>query len=476
MATVPANTIGIQAKWLTGNPCYYSPTYRNKNDLMLHSTATPGAPAENFFSGWNSASAKACVEFILDDVKILEFLPIGAKGVNCVKSWHCGADGNNTHIAVEVCEPIQAQLIPINFKSQSNGGSTNRSYTIQRIQMELKARGYFTAAVDGNFGPLTETAVINFQKDNRLSADGIVGVKTLAVLANRTGSYCKYDVEGATDFFNAAYNNAVHLFGFLCNYCNMSPSNIICHSEGYTKGIASNHADVMHWFPYHGKSMDSFRADVKAYMAGTYVDLGGTVSANDTAYLSAVQELVNAGVINSPDYWKGLVDATTVSTASMEALMEQSGLYFVTKSHVYGADCLADVLGLDYPDTWKGTNFSVAGTKSLITKVAKKVREDEGEAINGEFTYEDAVETCVEVGIINTPDYWLSLVYATTVKANYVQAFIRQAAAYFVKSDYQYAVSAVKNPINMNSESYWRSEDFNVPCAKALVKAVAAAL
>ena len=29
-------------------------------------------------------------------------------------------------------------------------------------------------------------------------------------------------------------------------------------------GIASNHADVDHWFPKHGKSMDAFRAEVRA--------------------------------------------------------------------------------------------------------------------------------------------------------------------------------------------------------------------
>ena len=31
-------------------------------------------------------------------------------------------------------------------------------------------------------------------------------------------------------------------------------------------GIASNHADVGHWWPKHGKSMDDFRADVKTYI------------------------------------------------------------------------------------------------------------------------------------------------------------------------------------------------------------------
>ena len=28
-----------------------------------------------------------------------------------------------------------------------------------------------------------------------------------------------------------------------------------------------SHGDVMHWFPKHGKSMDTFRADVKAGLA-----------------------------------------------------------------------------------------------------------------------------------------------------------------------------------------------------------------
>ena len=38
---------------------------------------------------------------------------------------------------------------------------------------------------------------------------------------------------------------------------------IICHCEGHDLGIASNHADVLHWWPKHGKNMDTFRAAVK---------------------------------------------------------------------------------------------------------------------------------------------------------------------------------------------------------------------
>ena len=65
-------------------------------------------------------------------------------------------------------------------------------------------------------------------------------------------------------YFKKVYQEAVELCVYLCKMFSLTEKDIICHSEGYKKGIASNHADVMHWFPKHGKSMDTFRADVKA--------------------------------------------------------------------------------------------------------------------------------------------------------------------------------------------------------------------
>jgi N-acetylmuramoyl-L-alanine amidase len=41
----------------------------------------------------------------------------------------------------------------------------------------------------------------------------------------------------------------------------------IGHYEGYQLGIASNHGDPKNWFPKHGKSMDTFRAEVKRLLA-----------------------------------------------------------------------------------------------------------------------------------------------------------------------------------------------------------------
>ena len=51
------------------------------------------------------------------------------------------------------------------------------------IQKKLNELGYYNGSIDGSFGTNTKKAVIAFQKDNNLSADGIVGDKTLEALA-----------------------------------------------------------------------------------------------------------------------------------------------------------------------------------------------------------------------------------------------------------------------------------------------------
>ena len=70
-----------------------------------------------------------------------------------------------------------------------------------------------------------------------------------------------------TSYFNAVYKEAVELCVYLCKQYGLTEKDIICHSEGHKLGVASNHGDVMHWFPKHGKSMDTFRAEVKSGLA-----------------------------------------------------------------------------------------------------------------------------------------------------------------------------------------------------------------
>ena len=99
------------------------------------------------------------------------------------------------------------------------------------------------------------------------------GTGTSGISANNTHISFEICEDGLTDasYFQAVYREAVELTAYLCKEYGRDPladGVVICHSEGYKRGIASNHADVLHWFPRFGKSMDGFRADVAREMKG----------------------------------------------------------------------------------------------------------------------------------------------------------------------------------------------------------------
>ncbi|MBU9720583.1 MULTISPECIES: L,D-transpeptidase family protein [Bacillaceae] len=53
---------------------------------------------------------------------------------------------------------------------------------VRELQHKLDELGYSTGGADGDFVPATNKAVLQFQKDAKLSADGVVGAKTLEAL------------------------------------------------------------------------------------------------------------------------------------------------------------------------------------------------------------------------------------------------------------------------------------------------------
>lgn len=114
--------------------------------------------------------------------------------------------------------------------------------------------------------------------------------------ANNTHIGFEICEDGLSDsaYFNKVYKEAVELCAYLCKQYGLTEQDIICHSEGYKKGIASNHADVMHWFPKHGKNMNTFRSDVKALLNGTAAPVQErvyTVKKGDTLWGIAKSQL-----------------------------------------------------------------------------------------------------------------------------------------------------------------------------------------
>lgn len=64
-------------------------------------------------------------------------------------------------------------------RSGSSGLSTPST---SQIQKALKNAGYYKGSIDGKIGAKTQEAIMKFQKDNGLKADGKVGQMTWAEL------------------------------------------------------------------------------------------------------------------------------------------------------------------------------------------------------------------------------------------------------------------------------------------------------
>lgn len=253
----------ITQSFITNNPRYKSQQKKAKTAYMQHSTGAPGAKASRFIKSWDSSSCQAEAEFIIDDTGIYQVLPIG------IRTWHCGGTANNTHVGCEICEPENARMLDANWLALSYGGKNNTAYAVTMLQKELYAWGYDPKGEDGNFGPGCKAAVLAFQKDHGLAQDGSVGPGTLHELQKREGSYLLYSIQENQAYFEDVYHKAVFTCAYVINQLQVKEINKSCvcsHAEGYKLKIASNHADVGHWWPQHGKTMDDFRADVKAYI------------------------------------------------------------------------------------------------------------------------------------------------------------------------------------------------------------------
>ncbi|MEC1719061.1 N-acetylmuramoyl-L-alanine amidase [Schinkia azotoformans] len=181
----------LTTRYMTRNDCYKAGQKISPKGIMVHSTATPGVMAADWFSRWNKSyqagetSRQVAVHAFVDDKGVWQYLPWNHRG------WHCGGSGNNTHIGFEICEPGGFSY---------GKGSTMNGYNVSKNEA----------------------------------------------------------------YFRKAWQNAVELCVILCQMYGLTERDIICHSEGHKKGVASNHSDVMHWFPKHGESMDSFRSAVGA--------------------------------------------------------------------------------------------------------------------------------------------------------------------------------------------------------------------
>lgn len=132
--------------------------------------------------------------------------------------------------------------------------------------------------------------------------------------------------DGLTDktYFNAVYKEACEITAYLCKMFNIDPNGtvnvngvkvptILCHQDSYKLGMGSNHSDVNHWFPKHGKSMATARQDVAALLAADKPATSTPVSTTGKTYsvVTKINKYATASDAQSKKNSKGTYEAGT---------------------------------------------------------------------------------------------------------------------------------------------------------------------
>jgi peptidoglycan hydrolase-like protein with peptidoglycan-binding domain len=95
---------------------------------------------------------------------------VAARGSGSVHAWTSGGGGGS------------AGPVTIDFASYPTVRRGSTGAHVSAAQQLLKNNGFFPYDVVGSFGPVTEDAVLRFQRSRLMYADGVVGPRTWTAL------------------------------------------------------------------------------------------------------------------------------------------------------------------------------------------------------------------------------------------------------------------------------------------------------
>ena len=269
------------------------------------------------------------------------------------------------------------------YKTNQNPGTDTRYTNFQKNG----AKGLMLHSV-GCPQPSASVFVNNWNKSSYDRAcvhafiDGNTGVVHQCLPWNFRGwhgggsSFTCSDLATARAVATRTYNAAVELFAFLCKELNLDPladGVIISHSEGYKRGVASNHGDPEHlWKGLSlGYTMDGFRKAVAAAMSPQEEKPAETAKTLYRVQTGAFSKKTNATAL-----------AAKLKAAGFDTYMVQSGGYYKVQVGAYSKKANADAMaaklkaaGYDtYITTKSGTAVSVEEpAKKTVDELAREV-------------------------------------------------------------------------------------------------------
>lgn len=117
--------MNLVQNYLTQSGCYKAGRTISVKGLMIHSVGCPQPKASAFMNNWNRADANACVHAIIEPGgDVYQLLPWEHRG------WHCGGDGNNTHIGVEMTEPATIKYTSGASWTETGDGENTKAHVL----------------------------------------------------------------------------------------------------------------------------------------------------------------------------------------------------------------------------------------------------------------------------------------------------------------------------------------------------------
>lgn len=202
---------------------------------------------------------------------------------------------------------------------------------------------------------------------------------------------------------------------------------ILCHADSYALGLGSNHGDVNHWFPKHGKSMTTARSDVAKLMgtSSTSSTQESSTATGTSTSTSTASGSIKAGdevkITSGATYYNGKAIPTWVKNKNW-IVKSVSGDRAVIDKSADGKNAICSPINTKYLAVVSGSNSgSFVPYRVKINASALNIRKGAGTnyAIAGTIRDKGVYTIVAEAdgngatkwGLLKSKAGWISLDY-----------------------------------------------------------------
>lgn len=234
---------------------------------------------------------------------------------------------------------------------------------VMEIQSLLAQIGYNPGPIDGIFGSMTQQSVINFQDDNNLVPDGIVGPRTHAVLNRLLMGYDIYTIQAGDTLYNLARRYYTTVDRILTANPNINPYNLMIGTQiTIPYGIDVVDTNISYTYEIMQRDIQGLRARYPFLQVGIagrsvlgknlyYIRLGN--GPNEVFYNGAhhALEWITAPLLMKfiENYAKAYAERESIRGYDIRDIWSRSSIYIIPMVNPDGVNLVINGLQRDNP-------------------------------------------------------------------------------------------------------------------------------